>query len=91
MKEFMNSISYSNDAYVVENKSRFLISFNKYLIYPLMAGFKGFSLVFLMLIGLKFISFLFSADAFIVDLLDIMLALTGFTLTFIVDLLKNFN
>jgi len=56
-----------------------------------MAGFQGFSLVFLMLIGLKFISFLFSADAFIVDLLDIMLALTGFTLTFIVDLLKNFN
>ena len=88
----MNSISCTNDGYVVENKSQYLISFKKYLIIPIVAGFKGFCLIFSLMLILKFLSFLLiSNEVFNLDLLDLMYGITGFALMFLVNFLKNLH
>jgi hypothetical protein len=88
----MNSISCTNDEYLVENKSQYLISFKKYLIMPIVAGFNGFCIIFSLVLVLKLLSFLLSSNAvFNLDLLDLMYGLTGFTLTFLVDFLKKLH
>ena len=88
----MNSISCTSDEYVVENKSQYLISFKKYLIMPIVAGLKGFCLIFSLMLILKLLSFLMiSNEGFNLDLLDLMYGITGFTLMFLVNFLKNLH
>ena len=92
MKEYMNTLPCTNDEFVVESKSQYLISFKKYLVFPIVAGFKGFRLVFFIVISLKLLSFLLSSTGvFNLDLLDFMLAFTGFALMFLVNILKSFH
>ena len=88
----MNTISYAKDEYVVDNKSQLLLSFKKYLISPMVSGFNGFCLVSFLVLTFRLLSFLLNSnEVFNLDLLDLMFGLTGFTLTFLTDFLKNFH
>lgn len=88
----MNSIPSANDGDVVESKSQFFSSLKKYLIFPIKAGFYGFSLVFFIIFFLKLLSFLFGVnEAFNLDLMDVMLSSVGFFLMFLIYILKNFH
>lgn len=88
----MNSIPSTNDEDIVEGKSQFFISLKKYLIFPIKAGFYGFSLVFSIILFLKLLTFLFGVnEVFNLDLMDVMLSSVGFFLMFLIYILKNFH
>lgn len=92
MSQIMNSIPSTNDEDIVEGKSQFLISLKKYLIFPIKAGFYGFSLVFSIILFLKLLTFLFGVnEVFNLDLMDVMLSSVGFFLMFLIYILKNFH
>jgi hypothetical protein len=88
----MNSIPSTNDEDIDESKSQFFIGLKKYLIFPIKAGFYGFSLVFSIILFLKLLTFLFGInEVFNLDLMDVMLSSVGFVLMFLIYILKNFH
>ena len=88
----MNSIPSTYDENIVENKSHFFISFKKYLIFPIEAGFYGFALVFSVILMLKLLSFLLGFnEVFNLEFIAVIFSSFGFFLMFLIDILKNLH
>lgn len=66
--------------------------FSSFLFIPLKGGIFGFTAFFGLLSGIKYLSFLAGSQArFSLDISDVMLALLGFVLVFLIKFLKNFE
>lgn len=88
----MNSISNAGNETIFDNKSQFLSSVKKYIVYPIKSGLYGFTLVFTIILIVKLFSFLIGTDEiFNLDLMDVMLSSMGFFFMSLIHILKNFN
>ncbi len=88
----MNSIPNTERENIIESKSQFLSGLKKYIIFPIKAGLYGFTLVFIVILLVKLLSFLLGInEIFSLDLMDVMLSSVGFFFMFLIYILKYFH
>ena len=88
----MNSIPTIKEGEMIEVKSQFVLGLKKYIVRPIKAGLYGFTLVFIVIISVKLLSFLLGInEVFNLDLIDVMLSSVGFFFMSLIYILKNFH
>lgn len=88
----MNSISKAENEDVIGKKSQFILGFRKHIILPIKSGLYGFTLVFLVIIIVKLLSFLLGInEIFNLDFMDVLLSSMGFFFMSLIHILKNIN
>lgn len=88
----MNSIPSTNDENIEGNKSQFLFGLTKYILRPVKSGLYGFTLVFVVILFVKVLSFTLGINTvFYLDLMDVLLASVGFFFMLLIHILKGFH
>lgn len=85
----MKTITQSHPVQITKSVTAFN-KINNHLIRPLKAGFKGFTVVIMLLFFFNLLTYLGSSETFGMDLMDLTLAGFGFVLQSTSTLLKNF-
>lgn len=88
----MSSIPTFKNNEFIDDKSQFILGLKRYIVRPIKAGIYGFTLVFIVIISVKFLSFWLGInEVFNLDLIDVMLSSVGFFFMSLVYILKNFH
>ena len=88
----MEETRVSVDKKIVEYKkvSRFSYILNQFVLHPFLAGISGFTLFFILAIGLDFMVNLFNPETFLtVDIFTVLIGIAGFILAFVLSFLES--
>ena len=70
--------------------SRFSYILNQFVLHPFLAGISGFTLFFILAIGLDFMVNLFNPETFLtVDIFTVLIGIAGFILAFVLSFLES--